>query len=185
MKLTAREKALLLILAFLVLNLGALQLVYTPLKKQQQELSAEALQLEDELAAQQVMINSLDALNATHQDLQQQLQDIADQFVQPEFAEQKDEYLHETLKDSIKIWNSLTLSDIGYAVLPQSETELSSVLMVEADFTVSGTLEGMIETLDKIQQLPQVISVSAMTVTRQDSGISGTFHIQFYTFNHQ
>ena len=95
----------------------------------------------------------------------------------------KDEYLYETMADFIKQWDSLTISDLTYATLPGSEQALSVVLMVEADFTVTGSMDQMIGAMDKIQQLPQVISITSLSVNEKEKQMQGSFHIQFYTFN--
>ena len=54
--------------------------------------------------------------------------------------------------------------------------------MVEADFTVTGSMDQMIGAMDKIQQLPQVISITSLSVNEKEKQMQGSFHIQFYTF---
>ena len=92
---------------------------------------------------------------------------MADRFVPPKYSELKDEYLYETMADFIKQWDSLTISDLTYATLPGSEQALSVVLMVEADFTVTGSMDQMIGAMDKIQQLAQVISITSLSVNEK------------------
>lgn len=41
----------------------------------------------------------------------------------------------------------------------------------------------MIGAMDKIQQLPQVISITSLSVNEKEKQMQGSFHIQFYTFN--
>ena len=183
MKLSEREKILLVVLAFLLLNVVGIQFLLTPMQKKHEELINERTQIEDELAQQQLMIDMLDALNQDHEDLVVQLQNLADRFVPPQYSELKDEYLYETMADFIKQWDSLTISDLTYATLPGSEQALSVVLMVEADFTVTGSMDQMIGAMDKIQQLPQVISITSLSVNEKEKQMQGSFHIQFYTFN--
>ena len=179
MKLSEREKILLVVLAFMLLNVVGIQFLLTPMQKKHEELINERTQIEDELAQQQLMIDMLDALNQDHEDLAVQLQNLADRF----YSELKDEYLYETMADFIKQWDSLTISDLTYATLPGSEQALSVVLMVEADFTVTGSMDQMIGAMDKIQQLPQVISITSLSVNEKEKQMQGSFHIQFYTFN--
>lgn len=183
MKLSEREKILLVVLAFMLLNVVGIQFLLTPMQKKHEELISERTQIEDELAQQQLMIDMLDALNQDHEDLAVQLQNLADRFVPPKYSELKDEYLYETMADFIKQWDSLTISDLTYATLPGSEQALSVVLMVEADFTVTGSMDQMIGAMDKIQQLPQVISITSLPVNEKEKQMQGSFHIQFYTFN--
>ena len=159
MKLSEREKILLVVLAFMLLNVVGIQFLLTPMQKKHEELISERTQIEDEL------------------------QNLADRFVPPKYSELKDEYLYETMADFIKQWDSLTISDLTYATLPGSEQALSVVLMVEADFTVTGSMDQMIGAMDKIQQLPQVISITSLSVNEKEKQMQGSFHIQFYTFN--
>ena len=183
MKLSEREKILLVVLAFMLLNVIGIQFILTPMQQKYEDLVSERAQIEDELAQQQLMIDMLDALNQDHEDLVVQLQNLADRFVPPKYSELKDEYLYETMADFIKQWDSLTISDLTYAMLPGSEHALSVVLMVEADFTVTGSMDQMIGAMDKIQQLPQVISITSLSVNEKEKQMQGSFHIQFYTFN--
>ena len=183
MKLSEREKILLVVLAFMLLNVVGIQFLLTPMQKKHEELISERTQIEDELAQQQLMIDMLYSLNQDHEDLAVQLQNLADRFVPPKYSELKDEYLYETMADFIKQWDSLTISDLTYATLPGSEQALSVVLMVEADFTVTGSMDQMIGAMDKIQQLPQVISITSLSVNEKEKQMQGSFHIQFYTFN--
>lgn len=183
MKLSEREKILLVVLAFLILNVIGIQFLLAPMQNHHKELVNERAQIEDELLQQQQMIDMLESLNQDHLDLTQQLQELADRFVLPKYSELKDEYLYETMADFIKQWDSLTISDLTYATLPGSEESLSVVLMVEADFTVTGTMDQMIGAMDKIQQLPQVISITSLSVSEKDKQMQGSFHLQFYTFN--
>ena len=152
-------------------------------QQQSQQQQLQWLTRRDELAQQQLMIDMLDALNQDHEDLVVQLQNLADRFVPPKYSELKDEYLYETMADFIKQWDSLTISDLTYAMLPGSEQALSVVLMVEVDFTVTGSMDQMIGAMDKIQQLPQVISITSLSVNEKEKQMQGSFHIQFYTFN--
>lgn len=183
MKLSEREKILLVVLAFLILNVIGIQFLLAPMQNHHKELVNERAQIEDELLQQQQMIDMLESLNQDHLDLTQQLQDLADRFVPPKYSELKDEYLYETMADFIKQWDSLTISDLTYATLPGSEESLSVVLMVEADFTVTGKMDQMIGAMDKIQQLPQVISITSLSVNEKEKQMQGSFHLQFYTFN--
>ena len=53
MKLSEREKILLVVLAFMLLNVVGIQFLLTPMQKKHEELISERTQIEDELAQQQ------------------------------------------------------------------------------------------------------------------------------------
>ena len=69
MKLSEREKILLVVLAFMLLNVIGIQFILTPMQQKHEDLVSERAQIEDELAQQQLMIDMLDALNQDHVDL--------------------------------------------------------------------------------------------------------------------
>ena len=54
MKLSEREKILLVVLAFMLLNVVGIQFLLTPMQKKHEELINERTQIEDELAQQQL-----------------------------------------------------------------------------------------------------------------------------------
>lgn len=183
MKLTSREKFLLAFLAFLVINVVGYVVIYKPLVQEQQTVISEQDILQEEYIQEKIMAESLYSLKSKDEELTSQLKDVRDQFLQPEQPELKDQFLYDLLEGSVKTWRSLVISDVNLATLPQSEAPLSSILMVEANFNINGSLADMIEVVDKIQQLPQIISFSTISLTQSENSYEGTFTAQFYTLS--
>lgn len=187
MKISARERILLTICAFLFINIGGFMWVINPLKSKVDQLKISVDEINTNVQNREVIVNALDDVKAENKNLNTTISQIKGQFFNRMFSDKVDEFLYTHIQPFTQTWRSLGISDYDALVLSMQEED---AIMSEyakscsAIVEVEGAQRTTMLIIDHLLKLPQVLGVNNISIITEQSGvIKSTFTVDFYHFD--
>lgn len=181
MKLSRREKVLVTILLFVILNVGIIGYVIMPMYAQGIQLQEEANALKLDLDMKLLLVEASSAAQKKQEDILADLNQDKVNFLPPLAPEVMDAFLDEVIGPVTSAWRML---GIGYYDLANVRTDgspmtLSYISKAEASVSVNAGIPTVMKVMKRFQELPVYAGIKDIQVSSNEA----TFVVEFYLFH--